>query len=273
MGMFGPCVLSYPNAGKLSENVLETTRDDITASSSLPSSYVDALNIFLQYKANQLQAGSFQQSTQSTSAEAQDSSSRQVHIHRLTAQRRFADILASQIIAQRASGTNADHDGSGPTYTVTLPRNKYLNDGKAVKRQGPFLFKPAPEELKLSAETGTKVEGVASDIIVLPGISAQSSLSTKGKAKEQSLSGSGVGVVAISWKDGRVDVCLEVAKVEAIWEDEVVSHRKEVLCVAMLNIACPFLARVRYAKLCGLRIHRFGSPARIEDRTRPFRVH
>lgn len=212
----------------------------------MSSSYVDALNIFLQYKANQLLAQSPSQSTQTSTK----SSPRDIHIHRLTAQRRFADILASQIIAQKASGTAADHDGSGPTYTITLPKSKYLHDGKSVKRQGPFLFKPAPEELKLSAETGTKVEGVASDIVVLPGTAAHPSHDLKGKAKEHPSSGSGIGVVAIAWKDGRVDVCLEVAKVEAIWEDEVVGLARVHLIYTANRLAFP--ARARCAKPCRL---------------------
>lgn len=184
--------------------------------SSLPESYVDALNVFLQYKANQLLA-------EKPIKEGGDVF-RDAHIRRLAAQRRFADILASQIIAQKSSGK----DGPGDTYTITLPNSRYLNDNKPLKRQGPFLFKPAPEELALSSETGPNVEGVASDIKVLPGTGAHADANSKGRGDDETLqsiaAGSGVGVVAIAWKDGRLDICLEVAKVEALWvEEELVS--------------------------------------------------
>lgn len=190
--------------------------------SSVPASYVSALTISLQHKANQLQAD-LAQSKHGHSNLSHDTSLRETHIRRLAAQRRFADILDSQITALKDAGSSPEHLPSGDAYTIALPKSKYLNDGKSVKRQGPFLFKPAPEELKLSAETGPRVEGVASDIVVMPGTGAASRAhDVKGKSKE-SASGSGIGVVAIAWKDGRVDVCLEVAKVEALWIEEVVS--------------------------------------------------
>jgi nucleoporin NUP82 len=183
---------------------------------------VDALNVFLQYKANQLLAEKPMKETGDVFRDA--------HIRQLAAQRRFADILASQIIAQKSSGTGMRSDGTGHTYTITLPNSKYLNDSKPLRRQGPFLFKPAPEELALSPETGPNVEGVASDIRVLPGTGARSAASGRGDDDDEALqsisAGSGVGVVAIAWKDGRVDICLEVAKVEALWvEEDLVSPR------------------------------------------------
>lgn len=187
---------------------------------------MDALNIFLQYKANQLQA-ELAQSKHAPTKDAHDATHCETHIRRLAAQRRFADILASQIAAQRAAGSSTEHHATGAdAYTITLPKSKYLNDDKAIKRQGPFLFKPAPEELALSAETGPRVEGIASDLVVMPGTGAAAlsrGQDVKGKAKEQAALSSGIGVVAIVWKDGRVDVCLEVAKVEGMWVEEVVS--------------------------------------------------
>ncbi|GHJ88352.1 hypothetical protein NliqN6_4754 [Naganishia liquefaciens] len=214
---------------------------------SIPSSYVDALNIFLQYKANQLQA-ELTQSEPPSSKEAHDSTHRETHVRRLAAQRRYADILASQIAAQQVAGSSADHHATGDAYTITLPKLKYLNDGKAVKRQGPFLFKPAPEELVLSAETGPRVEGVASDLVVMPGTGAASSRNSKGKAKEQATAlGSGIGVAAIVWKDGRVDVCLEIAKVEAMWLEEVDDHVTPSLAVYE-SIDLGLLAEIKTAK-------------------------
>ncbi|KAJ9124053.1 hypothetical protein QFC22_000846 [Naganishia vaughanmartiniae] len=196
---------------------------------SLPESYVDALNVFLQYKANQLLAEKPIKETGDVFRDAR--------IRRLAAQRRFADILASQIIAQKSSGAGIGNVGTDQTYTITLPNSKYLNDSKPLKRQGPFLFKPAPEELVLSAETGPRVEGAASDIKVLPGTGAHSAANGKGKDDDEALqltsSGSGVGVVAIAWKDGRVDMCLEVAKVEALWVEDDLDDEHDTPCFAV----------------------------------------
>ncbi|KAJ9097833.1 hypothetical protein QFC19_006623 [Naganishia cerealis] len=187
-------------------------------------SHVDGLELFLQYKANQLLGELSQTAKPPASAEDAGDLFRDTLIRQLAAQRRFADILKSQITAQKSSGAGVRNNGSGHTYTITLPSSKYMNDGKIVKRQGPFLFKPAPEELTLSAETGPRVEGIASDITVLPGTGAYPGANGKGNAKDEASealsSASGVGVVAIAWKDGRVDICLEVAKVEALWMDD-----------------------------------------------------
>lgn len=59
-----------------------------------------------------------------------------------------------------------------------------------LQRQGPYLFQPAPVEFG--------DEGDASDIFCL-------------KTEP-------IGVVAIAFEDGKVDVCLEVERVEARWE-------------------------------------------------------
>jgi nucleoporin NUP82 len=222
MGMYGHFVRFCRSAGKW---IWFHAASVLILCSSIPATYVAALTIFLQEKANLLQAD-LAQSKHSHSDTPRDPSSRETHIRRLAAQRRFADILESQITVLKDAGSSPEHLPSGDAYTITLPKTKYLNDGKSVKRQGPFLFKPAPEELKLSAETGPRVEGVASDIIVMSGTGAASRAhDAKGKSKE-STSSSGIGVVAIAWKDGRVDVCLEVAKVEALWVEEVVSLAK-----------------------------------------------
>lgn len=68
-------------------------------------------------------------------------------------------------------------------------------------RQGPFLLQPAPKELG---------DGVASDIVYL-GIEAQED--SNNKNAETTL----IPVVAIAYSNGKVDVCLDVEKVEAKW--------------------------------------------------------
>ncbi|CAG8474464.1 6096_t:CDS:10 [Acaulospora morrowiae] len=62
------------------------------------------------------------------------------------------------------------------------------------KLQGPYLIQPQPVELSSHATD-------ASDIIFLPT--------------------EPVSVIAIAYNNGRIDVCLEVDKVEALWEDSI----------------------------------------------------
>ncbi|KAG9099424.1 hypothetical protein FRC06_005294 [Ceratobasidium sp. 370] len=70
--------------------------------------------------------------------------------------------------------------------------------------QGPFLLQPAPKEFG---------DGVASDIIYL-GIEVDDQVASKGV---QSNGSDSVPLVLIAYSDGKVDVCLDVEKVEAKW--------------------------------------------------------
>ncbi|KAG8722485.1 hypothetical protein FRC08_001541 [Ceratobasidium sp. 394] len=70
--------------------------------------------------------------------------------------------------------------------------------------QGPFLLQPAPKEFG---------DGVASDIVYL-GIEVDDQVASKGTHSNGSDS---VPLVLIAYSDGKVDVCLDVEKVEAKW--------------------------------------------------------
>lgn len=75
-------------------------------------------------------------------------------------------------------------------------------------RQGPFLLQPAPKELG---------DGVASDIVYLE-IEVQEEAASKGKQNANIDGGAtSMSVVLIAYGDGKVDVCLDVEKVEAKW--------------------------------------------------------
>lgn len=75
-------------------------------------------------------------------------------------------------------------------------------------RQGPFLLQPAPKELG---------DGIASDIIYLD-VQVPDDSPNKGRPGSKSEVGETlIPVVAIAYSDGKVDVCLDVEKVEAKW--------------------------------------------------------
>lgn len=78
-------------------------------------------------------------------------------------------------------------------------------------RQGPFLLQPAPLMLDGSEE------GNATDILYL---SFDKDNETDDDGETERL-----GVVLIVTQDGKVDVCLDVDKVEARWETRQVSVR------------------------------------------------
>jgi len=71
--------------------------------------------------------------------------------------------------------------------------------------QGPFLLQPSP--LELQGE-----EGQATDIAYID-VTGSSSLHLDDNGNEERL-----GVIALSYSDGKVDVCLDAEKIEAIWE-------------------------------------------------------
>lgn len=69
-------------------------------------------------------------------------------------------------------------------------------------------MQPAPKELG---------DGVASDIVYLE-IQVQDEVATKGKQNANNDGGAtSMPVVLIAYGDGKVDVCLDVEKVEAKW--------------------------------------------------------
>ena len=76
-------------------------------------------------------------------------------------------------------------------------------------RQGPFLLQPAPLTLDGSED------GDATDILYL---SFDHDDETEGDGETERL-----GVVLMVTQDGKVDVCLDVDKVEARWETRQVS--------------------------------------------------
>ncbi|GJJ07282.1 hypothetical protein Clacol_001482 [Clathrus columnatus] len=73
-------------------------------------------------------------------------------------------------------------------------------------RQGPFLLQPSPVEFNEGDG------GYATDIFYLYSTPGSSLLSEENENDE------GLGVILVTFSDGRVDVCLDVEKTEAAWE-------------------------------------------------------
>ncbi|EJD53549.1 hypothetical protein AURDEDRAFT_80006 [Auricularia subglabra TFB-10046 SS5] len=101
--------------------------------------------------------------------------------------------------------------------TSQLPPQKVLANAKPavvaappparfhVARQGPFLLQPEPHELAGS------VSDDAVDIMYV-------GLQLKNVEKDSEAPAEQLGVILISWQDGKIDICLDLDKVEARWE-------------------------------------------------------
>ncbi|GAA5936883.1 hypothetical protein JCM3775_002734 [Rhodotorula graminis] len=110
--------------------------------------------------------------------------------------------LATDLNLDRADDDDDSHDPSTPRDVVSPSR-----PALAPRLQGPFLLQPAPAELDNGAD------GAACDLAYLAH-AAPTGESGDGEADEEEM-GEGVGVLAIAYRDGKVDLCLEVEKVEA----------------------------------------------------------
>lgn len=87
---------------------------------------------------------------------------------------------------------------------VTLPA---ISRSRGVKVQGPFLLQPAPVEFENGAQSR------ACDIAYVSCARREVGEGSKGKTGEEA----GISVLAVAFSDGKVDLCLEVEKVEAEW--------------------------------------------------------
>lgn len=78
-------------------------------------------------------------------------------------------------------------------------------------RQGPFLFQPAPRELDVGPGGG------ATDLVYI-NVEGASLLHPDEDGNEER-----IGVLGVAFSDGKVDICLDVEKIEAMWETNRVS--------------------------------------------------
>ncbi|KAF9076010.1 hypothetical protein BDP27DRAFT_1415160 [Rhodocollybia butyracea] len=87
------------------------------------------------------------------------------------------------------------------------------------ERQGPFLLQPSPRTLDDSEG------GDATDMMYLSYSQTQDSDAEDGPVAEN------LDVILITYQDGKVDVCLDVEKVEARWQSKNASHDLPMLAV------------------------------------------
>jgi nucleoporin NUP82 len=154
---------------------------------SIPSSYIHALECFVVAKQEYL--------SQNPSSESQSLSTTYSYQHK----------YISALVKQLPPGT----------VFPAASRSVLLHPPTTMKtpplRQGPFLLQPAPLTLDGSED------GDATDILYL---SFDHDDETDDDGETERL-----GVVLVVTKDGKVDVCLDVDKVEARWETRQVSVR------------------------------------------------
>ncbi len=106
------------------------------------------------------------------------------------------------------------HGTSNPLSSTSQPVSLHPPKSFLSKptKQGPFLLQPSPIELKGSPG------GQATDISY---VTLGNAFSDDDDTSEQSLTSERLGVLAIAYQDGRVDVCLDLEKIEAKWESKV----------------------------------------------------
>ncbi|KAG6880302.1 hypothetical protein C0992_000079 [Termitomyces sp. T32_za158] len=161
---------------------------------SIPSSYVHSLECFISAKQEFLAQG--------TSAETRNLSTLYDYQHK----------YVTALIKQLPPGT----------VFPSVSRPVLIHPPSTIKsppaRQGPFLLQPSPRILDGSDG------GDATDIAYLS-FDAESDEDGDGTETEH------LGVVVVAFQDGKVDVCLDVEKVEARWETKVPSRDLPMLAV------------------------------------------
>ena len=160
---------------------LRTVRTNFV-SSSVPSSYVHALECFVHAKKEFL--------SRSTLGESSSTSLSTLYDY----QHKYVSALLKQLPPGTAFPATSRPVSVHPPSTIKA---------KAI-RQGPFLLQPSPRMLEYS-------EGAdATDILCM---------SFGGDSDEEEESDvERLGVVLVAFQDGKIDVCLDVEKIEAKWE-------------------------------------------------------
>ncbi|BGP45314.1 hypothetical protein JCM10450v2_001132 [Rhodotorula kratochvilovae] len=173
---------------------------------SLSPSYVHALSAFVSTKLDYLSSSAAPSDPFASSASS-SLTSFSAHEKRYSLQQQYVSSLVRQVTttptastpALLSSDTHDDaHDPSAPRAVVAPSR-----PALAPRLQGPFLLQPAPAELDNGADPA------ACDLAYV----AYSARAAAGEGDEQG--GDGVDVFAVAYRDGKVDLCLEVEKVEA----------------------------------------------------------
>ena len=180
---------------------------------SVPSTYIHALQLFVEAKRDQtLQEGS--------------SSAREFSVL-YEYQHKYVTALVKQLPSGSLFPTQSQTVSIHPPTTI---RHKPL-------RQGPFLLQPSP--LTIEGSEG----GDATDIVY--------AILGNGENEESNDETERLGIVMIAYQDGKVDVCLDVDKVEARWEKKTVSSNSNIyLSMQALSLRCRILWTICRCLLC-----------------------
>ena len=125
-------------------------------------------------------------------------SERQALESRYSAQLKFVNALLSQSSSKNSTSAlslDEDKDNEQDDEYMTVKYPSYIRS--IPVKQGPFLLQPSPRELDDSEES------IASDILYVR---------IQGQGTDAEL-----GCIILAYSDGKVDICLDVEKVEAQW--------------------------------------------------------
>jgi nucleoporin NUP82 len=205
------------------------------ANRSIPASYIHSLAHFVSTKVEYLADTSISES--STTEDHSDLSS-------LYAQQlKYVNSLLRQIQSQPSSATTTTTDRKeneeeeeeeediDRLVSILSPNLLHLENQFNLKRQGPFLLQPSPLELN------TPVESFACDINYINySSSGNGNVNVNGNARGGAGGGAGgaeeggmeLGIFIICYTDGKVDIGLEVEKIEARWMDYSIRRTKNI---------------------------------------------
>jgi len=178
---------------------------------SVPSTYIHALQLFVEAKRDQ--------TLQEGSSSAREFSVLYEYQHK----------YVTALVKQLPSGF--------PTQSQTVSIHPPTTIRHKPLRQGPFLLQPSP--LTIEGSEG----GDATDIIY--------AVLGNGESEESDDEAEKLGIVMIAYQDGKVDVCLDVDKVEARWEKKTVNTNFNIyLLVPALSLRCRILRMIYPCLLC-----------------------
>ncbi|KAF8317032.1 uncharacterized protein EI90DRAFT_3134078 [Cantharellus anzutake] len=210
----------------------------LPATASVPSSYIPALECFVAAKRELIEANTSAFMSASTSSLDPAASTAESLAIINDHQTKFVNALNKQLAMTRSRNHRSlsfdvmdRSESPGPPkaparVTIRLPAAQR----RPPARQGPFLLQPSPPELEGSLKYDDEFENEATDIAYIgPGQSSVDGLTAdlSPEEKEDTESSEPLGVIAITWRDGRVDLCLDAEKVEAKWEFVSASSKRQ----------------------------------------------
>ncbi|SCV72733.1 BQ2448_4270 [Microbotryum intermedium] len=199
---------------------------------SVPASYIHALSSFVSTKVDYLNVTETTSEsmplTLSTSTPTKPASSsaaphlsslyaRQLHfVHQLVRQASRAS-SSSSMLGSEGMDIDLTAEEAQKDHIVNLTAPRFGAGIATPKVQGPFLMQPEP--IDLDHGEYCDLESLATDLMYLH-YEPQDRL--RGEGDEVKI---GIGVIGVAFQDGKVDLCLEVEKIEARWDDAQVRTR------------------------------------------------